>query len=103
LSDRFHIHNDLKWDILRRMGWAGHMTHMRDRRGAYNILVGRPEGKQPLGRPRRRWEDKIKMDLQEVGWGHGVDMSGKGEGQAVGCCECGNDLLHSIKCREFLD
>jgi hypothetical protein len=37
-------------------------------RGAYRILVGRPEGRRPLGRPRRRWEDNIKMDLQEVGW-----------------------------------
>jgi hypothetical protein len=42
---------------------------MGEGRGAYRILVGRPEGRRPLGRPRRRWEDKIKMDLQEVGWG----------------------------------
>jgi hypothetical protein len=41
---------------------------MGEGRGAYRILVGRPEGKRPLGRPRRRWEDNIKMDLQEVGW-----------------------------------
>jgi hypothetical protein len=41
---------------------------MGDRRGAYRVLVVKPEGKRPLGRPRRRWEDKIKMDLQEVGW-----------------------------------
>jgi hypothetical protein len=40
-----------------------------EKRGAYRILVGRPEGRRPLGRPRRRWEDNIKMDLQEVGWG----------------------------------
>jgi hypothetical protein len=39
------------------------------KRGAYRILVGRPEGRRPLGRPRRRWEDNIKMDLREVGWG----------------------------------
>jgi hypothetical protein len=45
---------------------------MGDRGGAYRILVGRPEGKRPLGRPRRRWEYNIKMDLQEVGWG-GMD------------------------------
>jgi hypothetical protein len=44
-----------------------------ERRGAYRILVGRPEGRRPLGRPRRRWEGNIKMDLQEVGWGHGLD------------------------------
>jgi hypothetical protein len=42
---------------------------MRDRRGAYMVLVGEPEGKRPFGRPRRRWEDNIKIDLQEVGWG----------------------------------
>jgi hypothetical protein len=42
---------------------------MGEKRGAYRILVGRPEGRQPLGRPRRRWEDNIKMDVQEVGWG----------------------------------
>jgi hypothetical protein len=41
---------------------------MGERRGAYRVLVGTPEGKKPLGRPRRRWEDNIKMDLQEVGW-----------------------------------
>jgi hypothetical protein len=42
---------------------------MGENRGAYRILVGRPEGRRPLGRPRRRWEDNLKMDLQEVGWG----------------------------------
>jgi hypothetical protein len=44
-------------------------TYGRDRKGAYTVLVGRPERKTPLERPRRRWEDNIKMDLQEVGWG----------------------------------
>jgi hypothetical protein len=44
---------------------------MGEKRGVYRILVGRPEGKRPLRRPRRRWEDNIKMDLQEVGWGMG--------------------------------
>jgi hypothetical protein len=58
----------------RRMRWAGHVTRMGERRSAYRILVGRPEGRRPLGRPRRRWEDNIKMDLQEVGWG-GMDWS----------------------------
>jgi hypothetical protein len=46
---------------------------MGEKRGANRILVGRPEGKRPLGRLRRRWEDNIKMDLQEVGWGYGLD------------------------------
>jgi hypothetical protein len=52
----------------RRMRWAGHVARMGEGRVAYRILVGRPEGRRSLGRPRRRWEDNIKMDLQEVGW-----------------------------------
>jgi hypothetical protein len=44
-----------------------------EKRGAYRILVGRPEGRRPLERPRLRWDDNIKMDLQDVGWGHGLD------------------------------
>jgi hypothetical protein len=57
----------------RRMMWAGHVTRMEEGRGAYRILVGRPEGRRPLERPRCRWEDNIKVDLQEVGWGYGLD------------------------------
>jgi hypothetical protein len=53
----------------RRMKWAGHVARMAEVRGAYNILVGRPEGRRPLGRPRPRWEDNIKMDLREIGFG----------------------------------
>jgi hypothetical protein len=53
----------------RRMRWVGHVALMGEVRGTYNILVGRPEGRRPLGRPRRRWEDKIKMDLREIGFG----------------------------------
>jgi hypothetical protein len=53
----------------RRMRWAGHVARMGEVRGAYNILVGRPEGRRPLGRTRRRWEDDIKMDLREIGFG----------------------------------
>jgi hypothetical protein len=53
----------------RIMRWAGHVARMGEVRGAYNILVGRPEGKRPLGTPRRRWEDNIKMDLREIGFG----------------------------------
>jgi hypothetical protein len=51
----------------RRMKWAGHVARMGEERGVYRILVGRPEGKRPLGRPRRRWEDNIKMVLREIG------------------------------------
>ena len=48
------------------MRWAGHVAHMWVRRSVYRVLVGKPEGKRPLRRPRHRWEDNIKMDLQEV-------------------------------------
>jgi hypothetical protein len=51
----------------RRMKWAGHVAHMWVRGGVYRVLVGRPEGKRPMGRPRRRWEDNIKMGLRETG------------------------------------
>ena len=54
------------------MRWAGHVARMGERRGVYGVLVGKPEGKRPFGRLRCRWEDNIKMDLQEVGCG-GMD------------------------------
>jgi len=54
----------IKWRIMR---WAGHVASTDKRRGAYRVLVGKPEGKKPLGRPRRRWEDNIKIHLLEVG------------------------------------
>ena len=57
---------------LRRIRWAGHVARMGERRGVYRVLVGKPEGKRPLGRPRRRWEDNIRLDLQGVECG-GMD------------------------------
>ena len=60
-----------EWVIKsRRMRWAGHVARMDEERGAYRVLVGKPEGKRPLGRPRRKWVDNIRMDLQEVGCGY---------------------------------
>jgi hypothetical protein len=56
----------------RRMRWTGHVARMGEGRGVYRVLVGRPEGKRPLGRPRHRWEDNIKMDLREI-WIDGVN------------------------------
>jgi hypothetical protein len=56
----------------RRMRWAGHVACMGNKRNAYRILVGKPEGKSTLGRIRHRWEDNIRMDLSEIGWG-GMD------------------------------
>ena len=54
------------------MRWTGHIACMGERTGVYRFLVGKPEEKRPLGRPRRRWDDTIKMDLQEIGCG-GMD------------------------------
>jgi hypothetical protein len=59
--------NILRTIKSRSMRWAGHVARMGEGRGVYNVLVGRPEGKRPLGRPRRRWEDNIKLDLREKG------------------------------------
>jgi hypothetical protein len=56
----------------RRIKWAGHVARMGEERNACRLLLGKPEGKRPLGRPKRRWVDNIKMDLLEIGWG-GVD------------------------------
>jgi hypothetical protein len=52
-----------------RMRWAGHVARMGEKRNAYRLLAGKPDGKSPLGRPRRRWVDNIRMDIGEVGWG----------------------------------
>ena len=57
----------IKW---RRMRWAGHVARMGEERVVYSVLVGKSEGKRPLGRPRCRWVDNIRMDLQEVGCGY---------------------------------
>jgi hypothetical protein len=58
-----------------RRRWVGHVARMGENRNAYRLLVGKPERKRPLGRPRRRWVDNIRMDLGEVGWGE-VDWIG---------------------------
>ena len=60
----------IKYLQTRRMRWAGHVARMGEDRGAYSVLVGKPEGKRPLGRPRRRWVNTIRMDLQEVVCGY---------------------------------
>jgi len=59
----------------RRMRWAGHVARMGKERGVYRVMVGKPEGKKPLGRRRRRWVDNIRTDLQEVGCGY-MDLVG---------------------------
>jgi hypothetical protein len=78
LNDLYSSPNIIRVIKSRRMRWAGYVARMREKRYAYRILVGRPEGRRPLGRPRRRWEDNIKTNLQEVGWGHKLDLAGSG-------------------------
>jgi len=70
LSDLYSLPNIVRVVKSKRMRWAGHVARMGEGRGVHRVLVGKPEGKRPPGRPRRRWEDN-KMDLQEVGEGCG--------------------------------
>jgi hypothetical protein len=70
-------------DIIRQiksviMKCAGHVARTGEGRYVYRVLMGKPEGKRPLERPRRRWEDGLKMDIREMGWGCGVDSPGSG-------------------------
>jgi hypothetical protein len=66
----------------RRIRWAGHVTRMCEKMNAYRILVGKPKGKRPLGRPRSKWVDNIKIDFSEIGWDgmgwYGLNVSGAG-------------------------
>ena len=70
LNDLYCSSNIVRVIKSRRMGWAGHVARMGEERGVYRVLVGKQEGRRPLGRPRRRWVDNIRMDLQEVGCGY---------------------------------
>jgi hypothetical protein len=79
------------------MRWAGHVARMGEKRSMYRLLVGKPEGKRPLGRPRRRWIDNIKMDKRDMmGW-YGLDWSRIGYGQVESSYEIGNEPTGSIK------
>jgi len=71
LNDLCSLANIVRVVKSRRMRWAGHVAHMGEDRGVHRMLVGNPEEKKPLGRPRHRWDDDIKMDLQEVEGGRG--------------------------------
>jgi transcription termination factor 2 len=71
LNDLYSLPNIVRVVKSRRMRWAGHVARMEENIGVHKVLVGKPEGKRPLGRPRRRWKDNIKLDLQEVGGGRG--------------------------------
>jgi hypothetical protein len=69
LRDFYSLSSIIKIIKSRRMIWAGHVARMGEKRNACRFLLGKPKGKRPLGRPRRRWVDNIRMDLGEVGWG----------------------------------
>jgi hypothetical protein len=96
------LHNSyLSPDIIRqiksrRMRWAGHVARMGEGRNVCRVLVGKPEGKRPLGRPMRRCEDGIKMDLREIGWGsvEWIQLA-QDRDRWAGCCECGDEPLSS--------
>jgi len=88
----------------RRMRWAGHVARMGEERRVYRVLVGKPEGKRPVGRPRRRWVDNIRMDLQEVECGY-MDWIGLAQDR-----DSWRTLVSAVmnlrvpsKCEEFID
>ena len=70
LNDLYSSPNIARVIKSRRMRWAGHMARMVEERGLYRVLLGKPEGTRPMGKPRRRWVNNIRMDLQEVGCGY---------------------------------
>jgi len=70
LNDLYCSPNIVRMIKSRRVRWAGQVARMGEERGVYSVLVVKPEGKRPLGKPRRRWVDNIKMDLQDVGCGY---------------------------------
>ena len=76
-GDKTSLPNIVRVVKSRRMRWAGHVACIGEGRGVHRVLVGRPEGKRPLGRPRRRWEDNIEINLQEVGgvWGDWMELA----------------------------
>jgi len=103
LNDLYTSPNIVRVIQSRTMRWAGHVACMGEERGVYRVLVGKPGGRRPLGRPRHRWVDNIRMDLQEVGCGD-VDWIGLAlDRQVADACECGNERSGSVKCGEFLD
>jgi hypothetical protein len=103
LYDLYCSSNIIRLIKSRRMRWAWHVARIGERRVAYRVLVGRNEGKRPLGRLRHRWEDNIKMDFQEVGWGAWTGSILLRVGKGGGFCKRGNEPSDSVKCGEFLD
>ena len=81
------------------MRWTEQAAYMRKTR----VLVRKPGGLKPLERPRRRWNNNIKMDLKEATWGNGLDLRDSGSVKMASTCECGNEPQVSIQCGQFLD
>ena len=104
LSDLYSLPNIVRVVKSRTMRWAGHVERIGERREVYRVLVGKPEGRRPLQRPRRRWEDNIKMDLEEVGCG-GMDWidATQDRDRWWATCDSGNEPSGFIKCGEFID
>jgi len=88
--------------VVKYRRWAGNVARVVERRGVYRVLVEKPEGKRPLWRYRRRWEDNIRIDVQEVGSG-GMEWIELAPDKVADACERGNELSGSVKCGEFLD
>jgi hypothetical protein len=104
LHNLYSSPNTIRMIKSRRIRWAGHVARMGEKWNAYRILVGKPEGKRPLGRPRRRWVENIKIDLKrDRRRCYGLDRSGLGQGPVEGSCEQDNDPSGSIKCWEVVE
>jgi hypothetical protein len=82
---------DIRQIKSRRTKWAGDVARTGEDTKLYKVLVVKPEGKIPLGRPRRKWEEGIRMDLREIGWGSGLDSTGSRQAPVESCCECGDE------------
>jgi len=104
LNDLYSSPNIVQVIKSRRMRWAGHVARMGEERGVYRVLVGKPEGRRPLGRPRRRWVDNISLDLQEVGCGY-MDCHGLAQDRDMWrtLVSAVMNLRVSVKCGEFID
>ena len=87
----------------RRMRQTGHVARMGEKRGVFRVLVGKPEGKRPLGNLGVDGRIILRWIFRKRGRNYGLDRAGSGWGQVAGICECGNEPLGSIKCGEFLD
>ena len=104
LNDLYCSPNIVRVIKSRRIRWAGHVARKEENRGVYRLLVGKPEGKRPLGRPRRRWEDNIKMDLEEVACGvmDWIDLA-QDKDRWKAFVNAVMNLRVPYQCREFLD